>query len=94
MTQILEADLTWIDGAFEPGIQVEVTDGGVIGNIGRLGSTQSRRLRRRALVPGMINAHSHAFQRQNQICPEVVAAHLNRQRLLEPLECQIETLRL
>ena len=63
MAQILEADLTWIDGAFEPGIQVEITDGGVIGNVGRLGQTPSRRLRRRALVPGMINAHSHAFQR-------------------------------
>ena len=63
MAQILEADLTWIDGAFEPGIQVQITDDGVIGNVGRLGQTPSRRLRRRALVPGMINAHSHAFQR-------------------------------
>ncbi|MEE8360659.1 MAG: formimidoylglutamate deiminase [Gemmatimonadales bacterium] len=63
MAQILEADLTWIDGAFEPDIQVEVTDGGVIGDVGLLGRTPSRRLVHRALVPGMINAHSHAFQR-------------------------------
>lgn len=63
MAQILEADLTWINGAFEPGVQVEVTEEGTIGWVGRLGQTPSRRLSRRALVPGMINAHSHAFQR-------------------------------
>jgi formimidoylglutamate deiminase len=63
MAQLLEADLTWIDGAFQPGIQVEVLDEGVIGDVGPLGRTPSRRLLRRALVPGMIDAHSHAFQR-------------------------------
>jgi formimidoylglutamate deiminase len=63
MTQIVEADLTWIDGAFEVGVQVEITNDGLIGQVGRLGRTPTRRLARRALVPGMINAHSHAFQR-------------------------------
>jgi len=63
MAQILEADLTWIDGFFQSGIQVEVTEDGVIGDVGKLGRTPSRRLSRRALVPGMIDAHSHAFQR-------------------------------
>ena len=67
MAQILEADLTWIDGAFEQGIQVEVTDSGVIGDVGLLGRPPSRRLRRRALVPGMINAHSHAFQDRKSV---------------------------
>lgn len=63
MAYLLEADLTWIDGTFVPGIQVEVNDNGTIGRVGSLGLTPSKRLLRQALIPGMINAHSHAFQR-------------------------------
>ncbi|HVT05301.1 MAG TPA: formimidoylglutamate deiminase [Thermoanaerobaculia bacterium] len=61
--QIIEADLTWFEGRFEPGIQVEVAGDGTIARAGRLGMTTTSRRESQALLPGMINAHSHAFQR-------------------------------
>ena len=60
---IIEADLTWTGRAFESEIQVEVTADGRIGRVGPLGLTATRRLSRQALLPGFVNAHSHAFQR-------------------------------
>ncbi len=60
--QILEADLTWTGDGFEAGIQVAIGEGGRIERVGALG-LPARRLERRALLPGMVNAHSHAFQR-------------------------------
>ncbi len=64
--QILEADLTWTGGRFESGVQIAVGEDGRIASIektGALGRTPDRRLTGRALLPGMVSAHSHAFQR-------------------------------
>lgn len=60
--EILEADLTWTGHGLIPGIQVAVEPDGRIGRVGTLGLTPTRRLRRAALLPGFVNAHSHAFQ--------------------------------
>jgi len=60
--QIIEADLTLIGTQFQPGVQVIVRQG-KIERVGKLDLTPTRRLTGQALLPGMINAHSHAFQR-------------------------------
>lgn len=57
---VLEADWTWTGERFETGIQVRIEEGR-IAEVGKLGDSQ--RLENRALLPGMISAHSHAFQR-------------------------------
>jgi formimidoylglutamate deiminase len=61
--QVLEADWTWTGTQFESGVQVVVAADGRIGDVGRLGLTPTQRLTKAALVPGFVNAHSHAFQR-------------------------------
>ncbi len=61
--QVLQADLTLVGGGFEPGIQVEIDAAGKLGRIGDLGLEPTLRLERQALLPGMVNVHSHAFQR-------------------------------
>ncbi|MEO8201702.1 MAG: formimidoylglutamate deiminase, partial [Gemmatimonadota bacterium] len=61
--QIIEADWTWTGHALESGVQVDVGSGGLIERVGALGATPTERLRNQALFPGMINVHSHAFQR-------------------------------
>lgn len=61
--RVFAADLTWTGEAFEPDVQVAVGADGRIGSIGRLGLPVDVRLERRALLPGFVNAHSHAFQR-------------------------------
>ncbi len=61
--QVLEADWTWTGSQFESGLQIVVDVDGRIGDIGRLKLTPTRRLTKAALVPGFVNAHSHAFQR-------------------------------
>lgn len=58
---IIEADLTWIDGRFESGVQVSV-EKGVIAEVMR-DRVADQRLSGAALLPGFVNAHSHAFQR-------------------------------
>jgi len=60
---LLEADLTWTGAAFEPAVQVAVGDDGRIEAVGALGRKQPDRLPGVALLPGFIDAHSHAFQR-------------------------------
>ncbi|HEX6900684.1 MAG TPA: formimidoylglutamate deiminase [Thermoanaerobaculia bacterium] len=61
--KVFEADLTWTGRVFEAGVQVEVADDGRIESVGSLGLAPDLRLAGRALLPGMISAHSHAFQR-------------------------------
>lgn len=60
--EVLEADLTWTGSAFETGVRVAVR-GGRIEAVGRLEQEPTRRLAGRALLPGIVNVHSHAFQR-------------------------------
>ena len=63
---MIQADLTWIDGAFVPNRTITVgADGRVesVGFAGRPGSGRFHRLEGVALLPGFVNAHSHAFQR-------------------------------
>lgn len=60
---VVEADLTWTGEGFERGVQIEIGPDGRIGAVGRLGRSADQRLQGRALLPGLISAHSHAFQR-------------------------------
>jgi formimidoylglutamate deiminase len=65
---VLQADLTWIGGAFEPGVRVEVGEDGRIAGVHRPqevdgGPAVTERLAGRALLPGFVDGHSHAFQR-------------------------------
>lgn len=60
--EIIEADLTWTGYRFEAGIQVAVGAGARIEAVGRLGLNPTRRLRSQALLPGLVDVHSHAFQ--------------------------------
>ncbi|HKP83783.1 MAG TPA: amidohydrolase family protein, partial [Pyrinomonadaceae bacterium] len=57
-------DLVYLDGRFESGRAVVCDDAG---NIVRITANEevpdAIRLQGRALLPGMVNAHSHAFQR-------------------------------
>jgi formimidoylglutamate deiminase len=61
------ADLTYVGGQFRRGLAV-VSDGrtGRIVSVAReeeIGAARVVRLKDRALLPGLVNAHSHAFQR-------------------------------
>jgi formimidoylglutamate deiminase len=68
--RIVVPELTYVDGRFEPGLAVEYDAGS--GRITRFGPADAlaaggwasvERLPGRALLPGFVNAHSHAFQR-------------------------------
>jgi formimidoylglutamate deiminase len=63
MTTLLQADLTWTGHRFEPDVQIAVGEDGRIEAVGNLRRAPDLRLENRALLPGMISAHSHAFQR-------------------------------
>ena len=58
--EILEADLTWTGARFERGVRLAIEDGRIAEHDG---SPPTLRLNSRALLPGFVNAHSHAFQR-------------------------------
>ncbi len=62
-TQIIEADLTWVRGRFERDVKITVGLKGQIEAVGFSELMPTVCLRDRAILPGMINAHSHAFQR-------------------------------
>ena len=61
--QTLHPDLLWIDGVFAPDRTVTIGADGRIESIGWAGPGAAHRLKGIALVPGFVNAHSHAFQR-------------------------------
>lgn len=61
--EVVEADLTWTGQGFEAGVQVAIGIDGRIEATGRLGRPPTLRLTGRALLPGLVDAHSHAFQR-------------------------------
>ena len=60
---VIEAELTWMGRGFERGRQVAVAENGRIDSVGAPVGAPTHRLQRCALLPGFINAHSHAFQR-------------------------------
>ena len=60
---ILEPELLYVDGAFRTGQQVEILDDGTFGRVGLSLGEATEVLEGEALLPGMANAHSHAFQR-------------------------------
>ena len=62
MRQILQAELTWMGESFERGVRIEI-DNGSIQSVTRGNSEENVTLKGKALMPGMINCHSHAFQR-------------------------------
>ncbi len=65
-SRIFEADLTWTGSRFEAGVQVAVRSDGKIERISAASSDSDStilRWRGAALLPGFVNAHSHAFQR-------------------------------
>ncbi len=61
--QVVEADWTWTGDGFASGVQLRLGQDGRIQEVGRLGLEPTLRLERQALLPGMVSAHSHAFQR-------------------------------
>jgi formimidoylglutamate deiminase len=58
----VQAGLTWIDGTFMPGVRIAFDEDGRITTIEH-GSASKATHPRAALLPGFVNAHSHAFQR-------------------------------
>ncbi len=60
--RVIEAELTWTGRLFEPSLQVVVGDDGRIEAVTK-GRTPTDRHPHSALLPGFVNAHSHAFQR-------------------------------
>ena len=70
--QILLADLTWTGNRFERDWEVHIDSTGRISRVRRADppSSDAIRLEGRALLPGMIYAHSHAFQRALRNRPE------------------------
>ncbi|HEX6104087.1 MAG TPA: formimidoylglutamate deiminase [Gemmatimonadales bacterium] len=60
--KVIEPDLTWTGRRFETGLQVVVAEEGRIEAVTG-GQTPTDRHRGCALLPGFVNAHSHAFQR-------------------------------
>jgi formimidoylglutamate deiminase len=61
--QTIQSDLTWIDGAFVPDRAITIGADGRIASVGRARPGAAHRLEGVALLPGFVNAHSHAFQR-------------------------------
>jgi formiminoglutamate deiminase len=60
---IIEAELTWLDDGFEPNIQIVVGPQGTVEQVGFLDLQPTLRLENRALLPGLVNAHSRGYQR-------------------------------
>lgn len=61
--QVLQADYTWLNCRLVQDAQVVIDDNGWIVEVGRTGRPVTARLSNRALFPGFVSAHSHAFQR-------------------------------
>ena len=76
--QVVEADLVWTGERFESGVKIAVDGDGWIEAVGALDEPPTERLAGRALLPGFVNAHSHAFQRglrgQGETFPEGVGS--------------------
>ena len=62
-TQIIQADLTYIEDRFQRDVRIAVDETGTITAVGALSEQPTQLLTNAAILPGIINAHSHAFQR-------------------------------
>lgn len=60
---VIEPEYTWVGDAFQKGVQIAIGLSGLIEDAGHLNRPDARPLPGIALVPGFVNAHSHAFQR-------------------------------
>jgi len=58
----VQAELTYREGEFRRGLSI-VIEGGRIKSVGSAVAGEVIRLPRRAITPGLVSAHSHAFQR-------------------------------
>jgi len=58
-------DYLWVNGRIESGIAFFADDSGVVTRFSRSAEDLARaqRLRNRAVFPGLVNVHSHTFQR-------------------------------
>lgn len=64
MVEFLLPDWLWVDGELKSGVGVGIGEDGRIVSVGsEPGDGEIRRLPGRVLLPGFVNAHSHAFQR-------------------------------
>jgi formimidoylglutamate deiminase len=61
--QVVEPELLYLDHRFIRGAKVEITADGRFGRVGDFQAETTLRLPRRALMPGFVSSHSHAFQR-------------------------------
>jgi len=61
--QVIEAELTWTGERFERDIRIGIDSEGLIVHVGSGGRSPDRVFLRRAILPGFVNVHSHAFQR-------------------------------
>ena len=61
--KIVEPSLVWINDKFESGIKLRISNNGTIEEIGKNITGDIVTLPHVALVPGFVNAHSHAFHR-------------------------------
>ena len=63
-TQTWLPDLIYLNGRFQPDHALVCDDAGkVVDIVDAAHAENATRLKNRALLPGMVNAHSHAFQR-------------------------------
>ncbi len=60
--RVIQPELTWTGTSFEPGRQIVIEPGGTIAAVEAV-SADAAAWPGRAVLPGMVNAHSHAFQR-------------------------------
>jgi formimidoylglutamate deiminase len=63
MSRVLAPALAWVDGRFAAGVQIAIGPDGRIEGVGELARDDAERLPDVALLPGFVDAHSHAFQR-------------------------------
>ena len=68
MTDLIRPALAWVDGAFRPGMEIEVA-GDTIAAVRKTDAAVEEP--GVAVLPGFVNAHSHAFQRGLRGCGEV-----------------------
>ncbi|MCB1057540.1 MAG: formimidoylglutamate deiminase, partial [Acidobacteria bacterium] len=94
---VIEADWTWTGERFESGLRLEI-DGDRITRVSRQLRDPDRRFAGRALLPGFVNAHSHAFQRglrgRGETFPEDAGSFWTWRRAMYGLVAELDRPRL